>query len=275
MNYKHAYHAGNFADVVKHAVLALVLEYFVKKDSGFCYIDTHAGEGLYDLSRAEMKRTKESQLGILRLLEGKTIPLLKPYLDALKPHFTEDNRLWSYPGSPFIAKHFMREQDRMILNEFHPDTHEQLHHYFRKEENTALHERDAHEFLPAILPPTPKRAVILIDPPFEKTSERRDIQMTLEKSLKRFPTACYLVWYPLTDEHRSLLLNKSLRKVLPAESLLFDFSIQNPPYVGKGMVGCAMAIINPPYVLADQLKTLLPYLWKQLSPELEGHWRIE
>ena len=117
--------------------------------------------------------------------------------------------------------------------------------------------------------------MILIDPPFEKTSERRDIQVMLEKCLKRFPTGCYLLWYPLTDEHRSLLLNKSLRKILPKESLLFDFSIQNPPYADKGMVGCAMAIVNPPYVLADQLKTLLPYLWKTLSPELEGHWRIE
>jgi 23S rRNA (adenine2030-N6)-methyltransferase len=222
-----------------------------------------------------MKQTKESKLGILRLLESKAIPLLKPYLDSLNPYLTEDNCLWSYPGSPFIAKHFMRKQDKMILNEFHPDIYGQLHHYFRKEENVSLHERDAYEFLPAILPPTPKRGVILIDPPFEKTSERRDIQMTLEKSLKRFSTGCYLVWYPLTDEHRSLLLNKSLRKILPEESFLFDFSIQNPPYANKGMMGCAMAIINPPYLLADQLKILLPYLWRQLSPELEGHWRVE
>jgi 23S rRNA (adenine2030-N6)-methyltransferase len=272
MNYQHAYHAGNFADVVKHITLSLILQYFAQKEKPFCYIDTHAGEGSYEFAREEMQKTTEAVRGILTLLEKPSLALIEPYLNVVRA-FQEAYQ--AYPGSPLIADAFLRSDDSMILNELHPNASVLLKYQFRRDKNIAIHQRDAYECLPAILPPKEKRAVILIDPPFEKNHEIADIQSVLARSLERFSPGCYVVWFALTNRYPSLINDRKMLKKLSDKYLAFDMVIESSPYAEKGLIGCGMAIINPPYVLEAQLEKVLPYLWSIFSPDKEGYWRIK
>jgi 23S rRNA (adenine2030-N6)-methyltransferase len=232
MNYSHRYHAGSFADVVKHVILAKLLEHFLKKEAPFCYIDTHAGAGIYDLQSVEANKTVEYESGIARLFaeEKKLSDNLQPYIEIIKNFQSEKSqRLTRYPGSPWIAEHFLRPQDAMILNEKHPDTATALKASFRYHEQVSIHERDAYELLPAILPLKEiKRALILIDPPFEKKTEMKDIITALEKSLPRFPQAMYLIWVPITDKKARFVIPNDLRALLPEDKHLFiEFWLKN------------------------------------------------
>lgn len=278
MNYRHIYHAGNFADVIKHATLALVLKYLQKKEKPFCYIDTHAGSGCYNLRDELARKTEEASQGILKLLAHPALPsILTPYLgivNKLNKHVSAENQL--YPGSPLIAKHFQRGQDQLILNELNSDAFYELKKNFKYAKRTALHQRDAYEFLPAILPPTQGRGVILIDPPFEEKNELNNIDAVLKKSLKKFPHGIYLVWYALTEKRPLFKVSNDLKTSLKTTPYL-EVTFNQQPYTEdtKGLFGTTLLIINPPFTLVSELKQLLPFLANALMLDEKAQWTIK
>jgi 23S rRNA (adenine2030-N6)-methyltransferase len=270
MNYRHLYHAGNFVDVVKHCVLTMILDYLRRKESPFCVIDTHAGEGIYDLTAPEAEKTGEAAAGVGRIIGHPDAhpQSMQSYLDILQCYQT-DQSLKQYPGSPVIAYHKLREQDRLILNECHPDIYQRLKQHFRGKPRVAIHQRDAYEFLPAIVPPPIPRGVILIDPPFEQKEESQKIQILLEKCLTRWANGIYMVWYPIA------LPRSANAQIIPAsmgltEYLVADLTTADPSSEAKGLLGCRLFIINPPWQLADQLRPLLKHLWEIFSIEGQG-----
>jgi 23S rRNA (adenine2030-N6)-methyltransferase len=278
MNYQHVYHAGNVGEVLKHSILSLLLVSLRQKETGFCYIDSHAGVGLYDLGSTESQKTSEASQGILRLLaHSETLPpVLSPYLNAIKTFQQSHPSSLCYPGSPMIAHHFLRRQDEMALNEAHPNVCYQLKQNFKHQAQVAIHQRDAYEFLPAMLPPKQKtRALILIDPPFEKTTEKMDMAQALEKCMQKFPQGVYALWFPLTAKEPRLYFPRQLKLLLPAHKhLIVEMSTLDPSEINTGLTGAAMVLINPPWRLEEEIQLLLPALWKTLSVNKEGGFDI-
>ena len=278
MNYRHLYHAGSFADVLKHVVLTLLLQHFLKKESPFCFIDSHAGLGLYDLQSEEAQTTHEAANGVLRLPKNlEDVPdWLAPYWKIVHALNAPSGNIVLYPGSPLIARDFLRPQDKMILNEKHDETYHELKQFFYREPQVTVHHRDAYEFLPAILPvKNYTRALILIDPPFEKITEKDDLTIALEKCLQRFAHGTYAIWFPLTEKAPNLELNKALKALLPTDkNLIIEFKIADPSTIEKGLLGCAMIIINPPWDLQTTLRVALPRLWELLAIREQGGYRI-
>jgi len=256
MNYRHIYHAGNFADVFKHLVLCALLKQFRLKDKPFCYIDSHAGIGLYDLNCDQAQRSPEYQHGIMKLLAADTVsPDFLEDLTIIKS-FNDDSNLNYYPGSPLIAAYFLREQDSMILNELHDDDFLTLKKNTQHLAHVSCHKRDAYEFLPAILPPTIRRALILIDPPYEKLTEHTQLINSLKKCLKKFGTGAYLLWYPIVDDsHKKLLRQIKATLTQP----IVNYEVMSP---GKtsGLLGSGVAIINPPWNIDPTMQQIVDQL---------------
>lgn len=272
MNYRHIFHAGNFSEVVKHYALTMIIDYLRKKSAPFCYIDTHAGEGIYDLTSVEAEKTGEAADGVLRILEVKHHPeCMNHYLQGLQPYLTA-GKLHDYPGSPLWAYRMLRPQDSMILNEAHPEINRILKQNFSGKPQVAIHQRDAYEFLPAILPPAAARGLVLIDPPFEKIDENENIQIMIQKSLSRWGNGIYMIWYPITPQRdwnpRAVVSNCAIKNYLIAE-----LTITEEPEA-KGLLGCRLLIINPPWKLAENLKILLSHLWKIFSIDHQGGFAI-
>ena len=263
MNYRHAYHAGNFADVVKHILLTRVLAYNKRKDAPFFVLDTHAGVGRYDLSHTEAQKTLEFENGITRLLEK--LPGAPSAVQALCAPFIElieslnPEKFSTYPGSPLVAQSMIRRTDRLSLVELHPDDYAALTDNFNWAKNTKTHHLDAWLAMKAQLPPKEKRGLVLIDPPFEDRDEFNAILRALHDAHKRFPNGTFMMWYPVKD----MPMIASFRKVLSGMDigrtldvcLMIDQPTTTPKFIGTGMV-----IVNPPYVLQQELKLLLPWL---------------
>ncbi len=258
MNYRHAYHAGNFADVVKHTVLLQLLKYLQKKVTPYCYIDTHAGEGYYDLSTAFAQKTGEAQAGIERLLqyEGTQPESIQDYLDVVKSST-------QYPGSPMIAAKTLRSIDQLILNEKHPETYQLLKQNLKGYKNIAIHQRDAYEFLPAILPPATQRGLVLIDPAFEDDLELEHLKQCLFKCQIRWPQGVYLIWLPIVG--RSDYTHHGLEHTGFKNYLTIEFYVEAPSIEAQGLIGCSLVIINPPWQFEAVLKPLLSQLWSLLN----------
>jgi len=250
MNYRHIFHAGCFADVHKHAILSVLLQAYVDKQKPFVYIDTHAGIGEYDFDREEVRRNPEFQTGVSRFLESEDPDLnTLPYSSLLKPYQTASG-LRGYPGSPVIAEKLVSDMASLILNEMHPDDVETLKHEFKGHPATHIHHRDAYEFLPAILPPEPRRAVILIDPPFEAKTEYRDLVGLVKKAMQRFPQGCYQIWYPIKD-HQSAELVASLKSFLPQPPLVSELLVNT-----EGLLGSGVIVINPPWNSEERINAI-------------------
>ena len=263
MNYRHAYHAGNFADVVKHITLARVLTYFMRKDAPFFVLDTHAGVGRYNLTDPEAQKTLEFETGINLLLEklpaapARVRELCAPFTDLVQSLNPEKTTL--YPGSPLVAQSMMRRTDRLSLVELHPDDYAALTDNFNWAKNTKTHHMDAWHAMKAQLPPNEKRGLVLIDPPFEDRDEFNAILRALFDARKRFPNGTYMMWYPIKDmpmiaSFRKVLSEMDLGKTLDVR-LMIDQPTTTPKFIGTGMI-----IVNPPYVLGEELNLLLPWL---------------
>lgn len=271
MNYRHAYHAGNFGDVLKHAVLALVIEHLKQKEAPFRIIDTHAGVGLYDLVSMEASKTGEWQDGIGRIwTESLPVPLrdiLAPYLQAVAAE-NADGALRYYPGSPVIAARLMRRTDRLVLNELHPVDHAELAGRFARDARVKVLALDAWTALKSLLPPKERRAVVLIDPPFEEPGEFARLVSGLAEAHRRFASGVMLLWYPVKDVralagfHRELAA-LGLPRMLKAE--LFVRRANDP----LRLSGTGLIILNPPYRLDEKLGVLLPFLARRLA-QAEG-----
>jgi 23S rRNA (adenine2030-N6)-methyltransferase len=267
MNYRHAYHAGSFVDVVKHAVLLQMLEYLQKKPTPYCYIDTHAGEGCYDLTSDVTQKTQEAQQGVQQLrLQAKTHPA------SLDSYFHGIRDINIYPGSPMWAAQLARPTDSMILNEKHASTYQHLKECFRGYSHVAIHQRDAYEFLPAVIPPPEKRGLVLIDPAFEDEHEMQYLINCLNKCFQRWPTGMYLIWIPMVG--RSYYTANDLMHAGFKKYLTIEFCV-NSPKNAAGLIGCSLLLINPPWQIETQLNPVLEYLWQVLHIDADSTWSLK
>lgn len=270
MNYRHAYHAGNFADVFKHAVLALILDHLRRKETPFCVIDTHAGIGRYDLAGEAAQRTGEWRDGIGRLLAEEPPPGLEGYLAAVRAANQGRELRW-YPGSPRLARWFLRPQDRLALVELHPEDAAALKREFDGDSRVGVHQMDAYTALKALLPPKERRGLVLIDPPFEVTDEFERIVRGLRQALKRWPTGIYAIWYPIktrppVDAFHAALAGLGAGPAVAAELLVH-------PERADRLNGCGIVVLHPPWMLDERLRQVLPDLARRLGKS-QGEWRL-
>jgi 23S rRNA (adenine2030-N6)-methyltransferase len=278
VNYRHSFHAGNFADVFKHVILVALLESLKAKQTPFCYFDTHAGAGRYDLRGEAARKTREHENGVLRLLAATRMPApMHVYLNlvrALNPSSAKSD-LATYPGSPLIASLLMREQDRAILCEMQPDEAKTLKSLFAGDARIGVHHRDGYAALPALTPPKERRGLVLIDPPFEaQEDEFRSIETALEAAHARWPMGIYAIWYPIKLRQQILPFmrwfdRKKIPNVLNAQLLL------HPDNSALRLNGCGMVIVNPPWKFDQQLKELLRVLREHLTQGRFGQHDVE
>lgn len=277
MNYRHVYHAGNFADVVKHAVLARLVEYLKRKDKAFRVIDTHAGIGLYDLSSEQARKTGEWHDGIGRLMDAalpaETAELLAPYLDAVRA-VNPGGGVEKYPGSPLIARHLLRKQDRLSAIELHPEDAKTLAAQFEGDFQTRVTELDGWLALGAHLPPKEKRGLVLVDPPFEIGGEFDRLVDGLKKAHRRWPGGIFALWYPVKDRKavaafRDELVDAGIPKIMDIEFYI------RPPSSEPRLDGTGMVVVNPPYQLESELRTMLPVLSKILAEGPGARWSVD
>jgi 23S rRNA (adenine2030-N6)-methyltransferase len=261
LNYQHAFHAGNFADVHKHAVLARILSYLKAKPAALRVIDTHAGAGRYDLRGAQASRGGEWQEGIGRLL-GRPLPdelrtLLAPYLDVVQ-NLNPGGTLRVYPGSPLIALSLIRPQDRLIACELEPRAAAALKGVLRDRRATVL-ALDGWTALGAYVPPKERRGVVLVDPPFEDAADFTRLSSAVVAAHRKWPTGIYMLWYPIKERDAPDALARRLRKLAIPGVLRCEITM-GPPRADAGLVGSGLIVINPPFKLAADLKVLLPAL---------------
>jgi 23S rRNA (adenine2030-N6)-methyltransferase len=272
MNYRHDYHAGNFADVVKHVVLARVLTYMKQKPRPFRVIDTHAGAGRYDLSGLEPGKTGEWQDGIGRLfdaeLPGPVADLMAPYLDVVRAA-NDPGQLRYYPGSPVIARQLMRFEDVLVANELHGEDFERLKGEFRRSKTTTVLNIDAWHAVKSLLPPKERRGLVLIDPPFESREEFDNLATAVAEATRRFATGTYLIWYPLKHEVAADRFVAAVTAQSELEFLDVRLSVC-AAFAGLGLTAAGVLVLNPPYVLREELEAILPVLSETLA-EGAGH----
>lgn len=262
MNYRHAFHAGNFADVVKHAVLSLLLGHMKRKETPFAVFDMHAGAGVYDLWGDAAGRTGEWQDGIARLVAEPDLPELADYLQVVRS-LNAPGELRIYPGSPLLIRRLMRPQDRLVLAELHPEDARLLKGNFAGDPQVAVHHRDAYEALKGLLPPPERRGLVLIDPPFEVKDEFHRIQRGLAQAVKRWANGVYAVWYPIKDRPPIDAFHQALA-ALPVSSILAAELLIHPDDYPARLNGCGLAILNPPWQIDDTLARLLPELHRRM-----------
>lgn len=279
MNYRHIFHAGNLCDTVKHAVLTLILGHMRTKETPFCVLDTHAGIGLYDLQDERALKTGEAKSGILKLLDAPHLPELASWYETLKSCNPEWDGASSasfryYPGSPLLALQGMRPQDRLIACELHPEDAASLKHQLRRHRQAQTHERDGYEALNAFLPPTEKRSLVLIDPPFEQQDEYARLAAALQAAHARWPQGIYMVWYPVKERpaiwrFHEALVALQLPKTLAAE-WVYREEIRADCLNGSGLI-----LVNTPWQMDEKLRHLFAYLHENLqtpSREFRLNW---
>ncbi|MGE0281259.1 MAG: 23S rRNA (adenine(2030)-N(6))-methyltransferase RlmJ [Rhizobiaceae bacterium] len=276
MNYRHAFHAGNFADVLKHVVLSRLVEYLKRKDKAFRVIDTHAGSGLYDLGADEASRTDEWRDGIGRLIEAQlpvsVAPLLQPYFDAVRAQ-NSGSELRHYPGSPLVARHLFRPQDRLSAVELHPEEAERLKALFAGDFQVRVIELDGWLTLGAHLPPKEKRGIVLVDPPFEKEGEFGRLVDGLAKAHRRWPTGVYALWYPIKD----LAAVKRFREALAAAEIpkILDIWQTVRGAGSEGLIGSGIIVVNPNFELEGEMKLILPALANVLNRDKRATFGLD
>jgi 23S rRNA (adenine2030-N6)-methyltransferase len=277
MNYRHAYHAGNFADVLKHAVLCRALEYLRAKPAAFRVVDTHAGAGRYDLGGIEARKTGEWRDGIGRLVDADLASeprrLLAPYLDAVVA-FNSGGRLVTYPGSPVLAQALLRPQDRLIACELEPQQAAALGRALRGDPRAKAIAIDGWTALGAYVPPKERRGLVLIDPPFERPGEFTRLLRGLAAAHRRWTTGNYLLWYPIKDLAEVAGFARNLVRLGIGKMLRAELTIESADSVGA-LQSCGLIFVNPPWSLHDELKVLLPVLARALCRGAAGRFRLE
>jgi 23S rRNA (adenine2030-N6)-methyltransferase len=275
MNYRHAFHAGNFADVFKHALLARILVYLMRKPAPLRYIDTHAGIGRYDLAGEQASRSGEWRDGIGRLAAASPPPavasLLAPYLDAIGP-IGANGQPRSYPGSPALAQHLLRKDDRLLLCELHGADGAALRSTMARDRRVKVLAVDGYQGLKASVPPLERRGVVLIDPPFEDPAEDKLLAAALADAIRRWPTGTYALWYPIKTEPRAAALLRDLR-ASGVRHVLETELFREP---GPGLRGSGLFVVNPPYTLKAEAEVLLSFLAACFeNAGSRWHWRAD
>ncbi|GAA3841530.1 23S rRNA (adenine(2030)-N(6))-methyltransferase RlmJ [[Pseudomonas] carboxydohydrogena] len=283
MNYRHAFHAGNFADVIKHIVLTRILTYLHQKQAAFRVIDTHAGAGRYDLTGDEAQRSGEWRFGVARILQARfsdeARALVAPYLDIVRA-FNPPRELVAYPGSPLIARALLRPQDRLVACEIQDAARKELIRNLSRDPQARVVDLDGWTALTAYVPPNERRGLVLIDPPFEDKDEFSRLAEKFAAAHAKWPTGIYMLWYPAKDRRGPDRLAREIASVAAARKgdgencLRVEFSVA-PQTADSGLVSTGLLIVNPPWTLASELKTILPELEKPLGLGGAGRYRIE
>ena len=273
MNYRHAFHAGNHADVLKHQTLARIIALLKKKEAPFAYLDSHAGVGLYDLQGDQASRTGEWQEGIGRLWERPDLPeVLADYLGVIRALNT-DGSLRFYPGSPELARQLSREQDRLHLNEKHPEDGRLLKENMVGDRRVAVHLGEGWHVPRALLPTREKRVLLLIDPPFEKVDELERCAQAMNEAIGRMRQAIVVIWYPIKDQRQLKRFYQGLQASGAPKLLRVELRVHAADNA-LGLNGSGLAIANPPWGLEDELRQLLPWLAEALA-QTRGDWRLD
>jgi len=272
LSYRHAFHAGNFADVLKHTILIQILEHLGKKDKPFCCIDTHAGPGKYELDGDYAQKNQEYQNGIGKLWQRDDLPeCVAEYLNLVK-RFNQPDKLTRYPGSPLLIKQMLRNKDRLCLFELH-STEIKLLKDLTSQHITVSHGDGLKDSL-KLLPPIERRGLVLIDPSYEIKNDYTQVVDALKLMHKRFAVGTYALWYPVINRRKNQLLEKAIQTSGINNVQLFELGIRNDSNE-HGMTSSGMIIINPPWTLLSQMQETLPWLAEALGQEGEGFYRIE
>jgi 23S rRNA (adenine2030-N6)-methyltransferase len=282
MNYRHAFHAGGFADVIKHIVLVRILLYLQEKQAAFRVIDIHAGAGLYDLTGEEARRGGEWLTGIVRIMQARfsepTAQLVKPYLDIVRA-FNPQAELNAYPGSPLIARALLRPQDRLTACEIEPGARKKLIDALRRDVQARVVDLDGWVALPAFVPPNERRGLVLIDPPYEAKDEFERLTKSFRSAFDKWPTGSYLIWYPAKSRRATDQLAhdvvRAAASVKPAgKCLRLEFSVA-PQGTDGALTSSGLLIVNPPFTLHGELRSILPELEKPLGQGGAGRFRLD
>ncbi|WP_250655404.1 23S rRNA (adenine(2030)-N(6))-methyltransferase RlmJ [Alkalimarinus coralli] len=263
LSYRHSYHAGNFADVLKHCTQLAIIEYLKKKEKPFCYHDTHSGAGGYTVASAEMQKNGEYQSGVGKLFGRRTgVKMVDQYTDLIAS-LNPTGRLNTYPGSPQITLKARRSIDRMQLTELHPADYSHLQEVVGKAKKVKVYQQDAWQGLKALLPPAEKRGLVLIDPSYEVKQDYKTVAASLQQAHKRFSSGIFAIWYPVltrnaTEQFVGQMANLGIRNMLRIEHCVL-------PDVERGMTGSGMIVVNPPYTLKADMEMALPVLDQLLS----------
>ena len=283
MNYRHAFHAGNFADVIKHIVLVRILLYLQEKNAAFRVIDTHAGAGVYDLTGEEAERGGEWLTGIARIMQARfsetALPLITPYLDIVRSFNPHPARLERYPGSPLIARALLRPQDRLTACEVEASARKALIDALRRDTQARVVDLDGWTALPAFLPPNERRGLVLIDPPYEQKDEFERLAARFAQAFAKWPTGSYLLWYPAKSRRATDELVRRVTEAVggarpPGKYLRLEFSVA-PQTADSGLTSAGLLVVNPPWTLAAELKAILPELEKPLGQGGAARFKLE
>ncbi|OCG11658.1 rRNA methyltransferase [Gilliamella sp. App6-5] len=274
LSYRHSYHAGNHADVLKHIVLTFCIESLKEKEKPFLYLDTHSGAGRYLLKSEHAEKTGEYLSGINLLWQQSNIPgLLKTYISILR-RYNPFDELKYYPGSPLIAKQLLREQDKLNLTELHPTDYPLLKQEFNKDKRTRVLREDGFSQLKSKLPPQSRRGIILIDPSYEIKDDYQKIPAALFEAYKRFATGIYLIWYPVVSRTQTQKMIDGIVNLGIKRISQFELAIK-PDNNQKGMTASGMIVINPPWKLHEQMNIVMPWLKTTLDSEKTGNFVIK
>jgi len=279
-SYRHAFHAGNHADVLKHAILVHTLDYFNRKDAPYWVVDTHAGAGLYSLDGAWAAKTAEAATGIARLWDRDDLPpILAEYVARVRS-YNIDGRLRIYPGSPWLALDTLRPSDRLRLFEMHPTEIDalaaNLDHLDRQaQRQTTIYGEDGFEGVKALLPPPTRRGMVLIDPSYEDKHDYRRALNTVKECLKRFATGTCLVWYPLVQRREAGELARHLENLKVKSWLHATLTVKKAAIDGHGLHGSGMFLVNPPWTLHDALKPAMPWLACELAQDERAGFTLQ
>jgi 23S rRNA (adenine2030-N6)-methyltransferase len=273
--YRHAFHAGNHADVLKHCVLTSVLRHMNEKPKPYRLVDTHAGAGGYSLDSPYARKHAEFEHGIARLLERDDLPPALSDFVGLVRQFNGGGRLEQYPGSPALGRMLLRPRDQHRLFEVHPTEHRILAAYLARAEGAQVFGSDGFDGLKAQLPPPSRRAVVLIDPSYEGRADYGRVVAALRGALVRFAAGVYLVWYPQVNKLESAQLPKRLVGLAPKGWLHASLTVQQPSEGGFGLSGSGVFVVNPPYTLHAELLGVLPFLARSLGRDAGAHYQLE
>jgi len=275
LSYRHSFHAGNHADVLKHLVLMLIIENLQQKEKGFYYLDTHAGVGRYRLFSEEAEKTAEFEQGIARLWQRDDLPEeVARYIKLIKQVNYGGKALRYYAGSPLIAAKMLRSQDRALLTELHPSDYPLLRNNFKEFDNVTTKRYNGFQQLKATLPPKERRGLVLIDPPYELKEDYDLVVNAIEEGYKRFATGIYAIWYPVVLRQQTKRILKGLEKTGIRKILQIELAVR-PDSDQRGMTASGMIVINPPWTLTQQMQIILPYLTNVLVPEGTGSWTVK
>ncbi len=274
MNYRHAFHAGNFADVLKHVVLVALIDQLAKKAAPIFFMDTHAGRGTYPVDAIEMQRTGEFRAGIVPLLAASAPPpAAARYLEIVRRLGVEDGKLLAYPGSPLIALEALRPQDRAVFSELEHESAVALKRGLGRDARAQVHERDGYEALLALIPPPEKRGLVLIDPPYESPDEFERLLETLLAAHTRFAGGVYAVWFPIKHGDAAGRFLERMAATGIRRQLIVELCVQRDDSP-VGLNGAGLLIVNPPWQLDERLAQAIPWLHSTLAPAGRGRARI-